>query len=164
MKIPEIIQKMTEYSQGNLHDISHFMLVWAYAKAIGEAEGLDEERQFILETAAIIHDIACPLCREKYGSTNGKMQEKEGVLLAEEFLKDTDLPKSQIDRIVYLVGHHHTFTGVEGSDYQILLEADYIVNAAESAYPAESVQTAAEKIFKTASGLELLKTIYNIKK
>ena len=32
-----------------------------------------------------IHDIACPLCREKYGNTNGKHQEEESTTLVEAF-------------------------------------------------------------------------------
>ena len=34
-------------------------------KTIGELEGLDADTQFILEVAAITHDIVCPLCRKK---------------------------------------------------------------------------------------------------
>lgn len=88
MKITEIIKKMIEYSNGNTHDINHFIKVWTYAKMIGELERLDQKTQLILEVAAITHDIACPLCREKYGNTNGKYQESEGMSLTAEFLKD----------------------------------------------------------------------------
>ena len=28
------------------------------------------------------------------------------------------------ERVCYLVGHHHTYTNIEGMDYQILVEAD----------------------------------------
>ena len=72
IRISEMIQKMIDYSNGNIHDIEHFMKVWAYAKTIGESEHLNEETQFILEAAAVVHDIACPLCREKYGNADGK--------------------------------------------------------------------------------------------
>ncbi len=65
------------------------MKVYAYAKTIGECEQLNSKTQAVLEVAAIMHDIACPLCREKYGNTNGQYQEIEGVILAEEFLKDS---------------------------------------------------------------------------
>ena len=34
----------------------------------------------ILEIAAIVHDIACPLCREKYGRADGYLQEQESEL------------------------------------------------------------------------------------
>ena len=82
MKISEIMEKMIAFSKGNIHDINHFMCVWTYAKTIGELENLDQETQYILEVAAITHDIACPFCREKYGNTNGKYQEKEGIRLS----------------------------------------------------------------------------------
>lgn len=65
MKISEIMEKMIAFSKGNIHDINHFMCVWTYAKTIGELENLDQETQYILEVAAITHDIACPFCREK---------------------------------------------------------------------------------------------------
>lgn len=162
MKIPKIMKKMISYSEGNLHDIHHFMLVWSYAKTIGELEKLDTESQLILEIAAILHDIACPLCRKKYGNTNGKYQETEGVLLAREFLQDIDISEPQKERILYLIGHHHTFTDVVGVDYQILIEADYIVNAAESGYSAEQIKNFANTICKTSSGRALLEAVYGV--
>ena len=72
MTIAQIMEKMIAFSEGNIHDITHLSCVWTYAKTIGELEGLDADTQFILEVAAITHDIACPLCRKKYGNTNGK--------------------------------------------------------------------------------------------
>ena len=132
MKIAEILKKMITFSNGNIHDIDHLIKVWTYAKTIGELEGLDPETQFVLEVAAITHDIACPLCREKYGNTNGKRQEEEGGPLVRSFLADAGLSAEQVDRVAYLVSHHHTYTDIDGIDYQILIEADYIVNASES--------------------------------
>ena len=114
----------------------------------------------VLEVAALVHDIACPLCREKYGSTEGKLQEQEGPALTVEFLRDSGLPEKQIERIAYLVGHHHTLHDIDGLDYQILLEADYLVNADESHYPRENVENMLEKVFRTKTGKQLLKAIY----
>ena len=162
MRIAEITKKMIEYSQGNLHDINHFLKVYGFAKTIGECEGLDGETQTILEAAALVHDIACPLCREKYGNTNGKYQEKEGMLLTAEFLEGTGLSAEMTDRIVYLVGHHHTLTEIDGMDYQILIEADYLVNADESGYSRENIQNMRDKVFRTATGIVLLKSIYGV--
>ena len=90
MTVSEIMKKMMDFSEGNLHDINHFMKVYGFAKTIGELEKLDGETQFVLEVAAITHDIACPLCREKYGSTNGKYQEQEGMPLVRAFLADAE--------------------------------------------------------------------------
>ena len=38
MKIAAAIEKMTDFYKGNIHDIYHFLKVWAFAKNIGEAE------------------------------------------------------------------------------------------------------------------------------
>lgn len=162
MDITEITKKMIACSDGNLHDICHFLKVYAYAKTIGECEKLDSRTQFTLETAALMHDIACPLCREKYGNTNGKYQEKEGMILGREFLKDTGIDDDIAERVVYLIGHHHSPAEVDGIDYRILLEADYLVNADEGGDSAETIKNTMEHIFKTKTGTELLKSIYKL--
>lgn len=160
MEISQIITKMIIFSKGNLHDINHFMKVYAFAKLIGESENLDKNTQNILETAAILHDIACPVCRKKYGNTNGKFQEIEGVPLVLDFFKDFEPAKDFTQRVAFLVGHHHTYNNIDGLDYQILLEADYLVNADESKYSKESIQNTLDKIFKTKTGISLLKSMY----
>ncbi len=158
--ISRAVEKMVDYYQGNKHDVAHFIKVYTYAKTIGELEQLDADTQQILELAAIVHDIACPLCRIKYGNTNGKNQEAESPALVEPFLAELSVPQDKIGRISWLVAHHHTYTNVDGIDYQILLEADYLVNADESEYSLKAVQTTYERVFKTESGRRLLRSIY----
>ncbi len=160
MTIAEITAKMIEYSKGNCHDINHFLKVYAFAKTIGECEGLDETTQATLEVAALLHDIACPLCREKYGNTNGKHQEEEGPALVRDFLRDSGLSQEIVDRVAYLVGHHHTPQGIDGPDYQILIEADYLVNADESQYPRENIENTLAQFFRTGTGIRMLKAMY----
>ena len=158
--ISEILKKMILYSNGNLHDINHFIKVWTYAKTIAELEGVDESTKYILETAAIVHDIACPVLRARSGSCDGKMQEIEGPDLAKEFLKEFEFSEEQLSRVLYLVGHHHTCEDVNGIDYQILLEADYIVNAGESGYSLESIKETDAALFRTVSGKSILESIF----
>lgn len=43
------------------------------------------------------------------------------------------------ERVAYLVGHHHSPAQIDGIDYQILIEADYIVNASESGYSQQAI-------------------------
>ena len=162
MNTSEIMVRMIAFSDQNHRDINHFMKVHSFARTIGVLEQLDDETQFILETAAIVHDIACPLCREKYGSTAGKYQEMEGMIIAREFLADTGMTQGEIDRVVYLVGHHHTLHSIDGADYQILIEADYLVNADESGYSKDNIRSFGETYFKTAAGKNLLHALYGI--
>ncbi len=160
MKIEEIMKKMIAYADGNHHDINHFMKVHSFARTIGLSEGLDDHTQYILEVAAIVHDIACPLCRIKYGNTNGKHQEEESEALLREFFKDTDITNDALERIIYLVTHHHTYTGVDGIDYQILLEADFLVNGDESEKYKNQIKEFEKNVFKTSSGRWLLEEIF----
>ncbi len=159
--IAQIMEKMIAFSNGNIHDIDHLIRVWTYAKTIGELEGLDPDTQYILEAAAITHDIACPLCRRKYGSTNGELQEKEGEQLVREFLSGSGMTDAQISRVAFLVGHHHTFTDIDNADYQILIEADYIANASENGYSEETIRGFMRKIMKTPGGKKLLQDVFS---
>ena len=160
--INNVIAKMIAYSDGNKHDIAHFLKVYTYARMIGEMENLTERKQEILEIAAVIHDIACPVCRVKYGNTNGSNQEKESPELVENFLKDVEIDDEMKERTNYLVSHHHTYTNVDGLDYRILLEADFLVNADESEMSENAVETARERVFETNTGKKLLTSIYKL--
>ena len=160
MTVSEAMKKMIECANGNRHDVAHLLKVWGYARTIGTLEKLDAHTQKVLELTAIVHDISCPHCREKYGNTNGKYQELESPPLVEAFFAGTDVPAEDVKRISYLVSHHHTYTDVEGMDYRILLEADFLVNADESNYSTEAIQNARNLFFRTDAGTALLDSIY----
>lgn len=160
MLVAKAIEKMIDFYEGNLRDVEHFMKVWGYARTIGELEGLDAKTQEILELAAVVHDIACPLCRVKYGNTNGSNQEKESDPLVREFFKDMPVAASDVDRISFMVCHHHTYTDVDGIDYRILLEADFLVNACESQYSRSAIEAARENFYRTKAGTKLLDSMY----
>lgn len=156
-----MINKMIDFYKGNKSDVRHFLKVYAYAQTIGKLEGLDEKTQDTLEIAAIVHDIACPLCREKYGNTSGNHQEAESEALLRIFLSEFALPADQEERVIYLVTHHHTYTDVQGMDYQILLEADFLVNIYEDGLSREAANRALERVFKTEAGKKLFRILYD---
>ena len=158
----QIAEKMVVRSRGNAHDTAHFMRVWAWARTVGMLEGLDEKTQFILEAASIVHDIACPLCREKYGSADGKLQEKESPPLVKEFFSGTDVPDEYVERISFLAAHHHTCDGIDGADYAILLEADFLVNAADGGYGPQSVRRFHDRVARTASEKRLIREAFRL--
>lgn len=54
---------------------------------------MDAKTLFILETAALTHDIGIHLCEEKYGNCNGKLQEKEGPAIAAKLLAELGFPE-----------------------------------------------------------------------
>ena len=51
---------------------------------------------------------------------------------------------------------------IDGIDYQILIESDYIVNASESGYDQQAIRTFMEHTMKTAAGIRLTKTVFGV--
>ena len=156
----QLIEKIIEFEGRNPHQVGHFLKVLGYAKTIGELEGLPEETQFILETSAIMHDIGIKPSREKYDSSAGKYQELEGPGVAQPILKELGYTEPVIERVCYLIAHHHTYTGIDGLDYQILVEADFLVNLEKDDKTGQLTQNVYEDIFKTESGKKFLRVLY----
>ena len=162
IKKAAIARKMINFYTGNIYDTEHFLKVHSYAALIGRLENLDETTQNTLEIAAIVHDIACPLCREKYGNTLGKWQEAESEALLRPFLAEFALPEALLERVIELVCHHHTTAQILGIDHRILLEADFLVNAMDQNLNPAQIRTFRENVFATASGISLLNTLYRL--
>ncbi len=154
-------EKMIEYYAGDARRIHHFLKVHSFAKLIGEMEGVTGEELEILEVAALVHDIGIKNSEKKYGYNTGKTQEKEGPPEAEKLLIPLTDDAAFIERVCYLVGHHHTYSNIDGMDYQILVEADFLVNLYEDKeHIKKAVRSAYEKIFRTQSGRKLCKEIF----
>ena len=154
---------MIDYNNGDPKRIQHTTKVHAYASMIGRIEGLDEETLFILESAALVHDIGIRASEQKYGHQNGKLQEQEGPAVAREMLtRIGGYSERQIERICWLVGHHHTDHVCEDLDYQILIEADFIVNLYEDNESPHAIRAVRKNIFRTGSGTKMLETMFGI--
>ena len=154
---------MINYDNGDPKRIQHTTKVHAYASLIGIGEKLDEETQFILESAALVHDIGIKASEKKFGHQNGKLQEQEGPAVARELLAQIGgYTVQQIERICWLVAHHHTYHVCEDLDYQILIEADFLVNLFEDDESANAIRAVHRNIFRTESGIRMIETMYGI--
>ena len=103
-----------------------------------------------------MHDCGIKPGEAKYGAGHctGKIQEQEGPSVARKLLQKVGYTPEKIERICYLVAHHHTYNIIDGLDYQLLVEADFIVNFYEDGTPKENIAKAVERIFKTESGIK----------
>ena len=154
---------MIELYKGDAKRIQHFCKVHSYAKLIAQMENVDDKCLFIIETAALTHDIGIHTCEKKYGECGGKMQEKEGPAAARQMLTECGTySDAVIDRVCYLIGHHHTYSNIDGLDYQILVEADFLVNLYEDHADKQAIQTAIDRIFITKSGTEMAHVMFNV--
>ena len=159
-KINDIFYKMIEYFDGDIKRINHFTKVFGFAKAIAEGENVDENTLKIIEATALVHDIGIKLSEQKYNSSSGIYQEKEGPAEAKTLLSSLGYDDEFIERVCFIVGHHHTYTNIVGIDYQIIVEADFIVNIFEDNIEEKSILSIKEKIFKTKTGIYLLEKMY----
>ena len=159
-RLNNLCSMMIEFYRDDPARIQHFIKVHSFAKLIGEEEHLDEKLLYILEAAAYVHDIGIRPAEAKFGRCDGKLQEQEGPAEAEKMLKNLGFDQDVIDRVSYLVGHHHTYTDIDGMDYQILVEADFLVNLFEDGSGRETAEKVRENIFKTKTGMKYLETLF----
>ncbi len=159
-KVGIVIESAIEYFGNDIRRISHFLKVYGYAKMIGECEGISQEEQKILEVTAVLHDIGIKIAEEKYGSSAGNLQEQEGPSVANEILERLGYEEAFRERVCFLIGHHHTYHQIQGMDYQILVEADFLVNIHEDGIQKDAIEHVQNKIFKTNTGKKILQSIF----
>ena len=159
-RIDTLLTAMMEHEKPDALRIQNFVKVHAYAGLIGRMEHLPDPLQETLEAAAIVHDIGIHPAEQKYGSSAGNLQELEGPPLARALLQSLGWDPAQVERIAWLVGHHHTYTAIDGLDYQILVEADFLVNLQENHTGPEEQASVYRKIFRTEGGKQLFRTMF----
>ena len=107
-----------------------------------------------------MHDIGIKISEEKYNSSAGNYQEIEGPPVARKMLEGLDFDEKIIDRVCFLIGHHHTYSKIDNIDYQILVEADFLVNIYEDEIKHDSIVSIKNKYFKTKAGTNFLEKLY----
>ncbi len=156
----QVMYAMIDYFGSDIRRINHLIKVHGYARIIGLLEGLDEETQTILEIAALTHDIGIKVSEQKYQSAAGHYQQLEGPAEAHALLNALSVDVQTMERVCWLIARHHTYEGITGLDYQILVEADFLVNIDEDGMSGDAVMAVRERIFRTQTGLSLLQSLF----
>ena len=163
IQLARLMQAMVSYDSGDVPRIQHFVKVHDFAATIGASEDLDEETRFILEAAAILHDIGIHPAEAKYGNCNGKAQEELGPGEARKLLQEVGgFTEAQTERICWLIGHHHTYNNVTTADHRILLEADFLVNSFEDCISPDGIVKFREKVFRSALAIDMLNKMWGL--
>lgn len=158
----DVLNKMILYFGSDTRRIHHAIKVYCLALALWEEEALErgipdsDERRETLLLAAILHDIGIHEAERKYNSSAGKYQEMEGPAIAENILRNSGADEKVIDRVSFLVGHHHTYSLIDELDFRILVEADLLVNLQEEQSGPEAVLSVRNKYMTTAGAKILL--------
>lgn len=155
-----IIEKMINYYETDVHRINHALKVYGFASCMARKENLTANDTFIVDIAAILHDIGIKEAEKKYNSSGGHYQEIEGPAIARNLLAEKNLETETLDRICYIIGNHHSYQKIDGKDFQIVVESDFLVNIYEDEISHDSVTSIREKYFQTQTGISMLESIY----
>lgn len=158
----QVTEAMIAYYGGDARRVHHFLAVYGFAKAIAELEALDAPTREIIEIAALTHDIGIKASIEKYGKYTPSSQEEEGPPVARPMLAELGFPPEFVERVCYLIGHHHSYSAIDGVDYQILVEADFLVNIHGHSMEKDAIAKIKRNIFRTAAGLRFLEKLYGV--
>jgi HD superfamily phosphodiesterase len=158
--IEAIIRDIIEYFGQDVKRINHALKVYDFAFLICKETNVDENTLLMTSVAALLHDVGIKEAERKYHSSAGKFQEIEGPQIAKKILLPYDLDKEFIERLCFIIGNHHTYSKIDRVDFQILVEADFLVNIFEESMSQEAIQKIRNEIFKTKSGIRLLEEMY----
>jgi hypothetical protein len=107
-----------------------------------------------------LHDIGIHEAERIYKSTAGKYQEELGPKIAQELIENLQILDEIKNRVYYLIANHHSYDKIDAKDFQILVESDFLVNIFEDEMEPAAIKSIKNKIFKTASGIALLNSMY----
>ena len=151
--------EMKKYFGSDPKRISHALKAARYAEQILKMEG---GNPLVVLASAYLHDIGIHQAENKYQSTSGEYQEKEGPVIAKEILERLDVQKEMVDEVCDIIGHHHHPREEETLNFQIVYEADWLVNMEEDklSQDRKEVQAIVEKYFRTETGRQLAEKLY----
>lgn len=155
-----IMLDMIEYFKDDARRINHALKVYGYAIAISSREQLSDSEKYIIALSSILHDIGIKVSEQKYKSSAGKYQEIEGPEIASQIMKNRNIDTEIINRVCYLIGNHHSYSKINGLDFQILVEADFLVNIYEDDMDKASIISIRDKYFKTKAGIRTIESLY----
>lgn len=155
-----VMDAMIRYFGNDVRRINHALKVHAFATLIAERECTDDRVREIIGITALLHDIGIHEAERKYNSTAGNYQQIEGPPIVRRILTELGTPENIIDRVCFITGNHHTYNRIDGIDFQVLVEADFIVNMYEDEMAPETIRSVIGKVFRTESGIALAKDMY----
>jgi HD superfamily phosphodiesterase len=155
----KISLEMKKYFGTDFKRVNHALKVARHAEQILKMEG---GHPLVVLSAAYLHDIGIHEAERKYGSPSGPYQEIEGPAIARRILEGLAVQGEIVDEVCGIIGHHHSPKEEESLNFQILYEADWLVNLEEEGISKDrkKLEGVIKKVFKTATGKEIAQKLY----
>lgn len=156
------INELKTYFGTDQRRINHALKVLGYAEKIIEGEAVGGDLRRVVTITAVLHDVGIKIAEKKYGSSAGPHQEKEGPPVAAAIMQKLGEKDDVIDRVCYIIGGHHTPAKNDGLDFQIIWEADLLVNIEEDHLTGDKGKLKAiiARNIKTETGRRLAEQTY----
>jgi hypothetical protein len=164
IKKEEYILELKKHFGSDERRINHALKVLAAAEIIMNGEQVYGITHDVVTVTALLHDVGIKAAELKYNSSAGPYQELEGPPVVREIMERLSAPQEIIERVTYIVGGHHTARKNDGLDFQIIWEADLLVNIEEERLDrnTEQLRNIIKKNFQTPTGLRLARSRYNL--
>lgn len=122
----QLLKLLTDFFEDDYRRIEHAANVLHHAENIMEqAAPCDRE---VVIAAALLHDVGIKPSEAELGYNNGKTQEQYGPPVARELLSRIGFPADKLQRVVDIIGNHHSPSRFDYPELEILKQADRIVN------------------------------------
>lgn len=155
----KLISELEKYFGKDTKRINHAKKVMGFAEELLMQEKADWH---IVIPASILHDVGIKAAEEKYGSSAGHYQEKEGPAIAGKILEKLEFKKEEIGEICEIIAHHHSPGKVDTKNFKILYDADWLVNLNDEVdtKDREKLKKVIDKVFLTNAGKKLAEKTY----
>lgn len=150
----KLLRELTRHFGWDIRRIEHALEVLWHAEAL--LEETPEANPEIVMAAAITHDFGIREAERRYGQAPPAMQEEFGPRYARAALERVGMSTAAIDEVCDIVGHHHSRPDQPSLHFQLLYEADWLVNIREYPNLLESpkrLQAFISRNFETPAGL-----------
>jgi len=155
----KLIEAMKKEFGDDQKRITHALAVLDEAQGLLRAEKADPK---VVIAAAVLHDIGIQEAERKHNSNAGKYQEIEGPPIATKIMEEIGLDEDTIDHVCKIIRNHHSAKNINTVEFQIIWDADNIVNFAEEVANRDEdrIREFIEKIFKTEAGKKRARRIF----
>ena len=145
----KLIREMKDVFGEDNNRIEHALAVLNYAERIQAVEG---GNPLIVKAAAILHDIGIREAEQKYGSSQGKYQQIEGPPIARKILQKYNIDTASTEHICEIIAKHHSAKNIDTTEFQIVWDADWLVNIPVDFKDTDNPEQLINKVFKTKEG------------
>ena len=155
----QLIKELEDYFGEDIKRINHAKNVMHFAEELLKLENSDWH---IVIPASILHDVGIKISEQKYGSSAGHYQEKEGPAVARKILLKTGFKNKDIDEICEIIRHHHSPGRINTKNFKVLYDADFLVNLKEELGIKDraKLENIINKTFLTDTGKQIAKKTY----